>query len=261
MPREELTAVLFDVDGTLVDSERHGHRVAFNEAFAEAGLDHRWSEEEYGRLLAVPGGRHRLAVYLTDRGYDPEEAERLAADLHRRKTRRFTAACREGAVPPRPGVRRLLDELTGAGVTLGAVTTGSRAWVEPLLAQLFGAERFATVVTADEAPQRKPDPQAYEMALDALGLPSGRVVAVEDSRNGVLAAVRAGLTCLAVANDYTRHEDLSAAHAVVSGFGTEDEPAGVVEGPEGLLTAGRVDGATLRRLAGLGSRSAAPRRR
>jgi HAD superfamily hydrolase (TIGR01509 family) len=216
--RERWAAVVFDVDGTLADSERDGHRVAFNAAFAAHGLPYHWDVDEYGQLLGVTGGRRRLAGFLEDRGYDAPAAAALAARLHRDKTVRMREFAGRGAIAPRPGVRELLGELTSAGVTLAVATTGTREWVEPLLTGLFGADLFAVVVTGSDVPALKPDPAAYTEALRGLGVPAARALAVEDSANGLHAAVAAGLGCVVVTNEYTRDQDFGGAAAVYPGF-------------------------------------------
>jgi HAD superfamily hydrolase (TIGR01509 family) len=218
LPRKRWAAVVFDVDGTLVDSERDGHRVAFNDAFAANGLPYRWDIDEYGRLLDITGGQRRLTAFLEGRGYDAPAATALAARLHRDKTQRMRAFVVHGVISPRPGVRELLSELTAAGVTLGVATTGSRDWVEPLLTRLFGRGVFAVVVTGSEVPALKPDPAVYTEALGRLGVPAGRALAVEDSGNGLRAALAAGLGCVVVTNQYTRGQDFSGAAAVYPGF-------------------------------------------
>ncbi len=243
-----LRAVVLDVDGTLVDSEPDGHRVAFNLAFEEAGLEDRWDVEQYGRLLEVTGGKRRLESYFKERGMPEEERTELAARLHARKTEIFTEMASEGEIPARPGVSELIDELEDAGVRLAVATTGTRAWVRPLLDRLFGLERFETVVTADEAPERKPDPSAHQMALEQLGLPASAAPGVEDSRNGLLAARSAGLPCVVVVTDYTREQDFDGAALVLDGFGTQDEPAVVLSDPHHVDPPGRLDVETLRRV-------------
>jgi len=237
---DDLRAVVLDVDGTLVDSERDGHRVAFNLAFEELGLPYRWDPELYGELLLTTGGERRLAGYLETQGRDEPERSDLARRLHLRKTELFQALIEDGQVQPRPGVAELLDELATEHVRVAVATTGSRAWVEPLLGQLFGLDRFEVVITGAEAPVLKPDPSAYLQTLAAMGLsPAADVVAVEDSRNGLLAAKAAGLSCVIVVNDYTRDQDFSGADLVLDGF----RPA----------PGRRLDVATLRRVAACAS--------
>jgi HAD superfamily hydrolase (TIGR01509 family) len=244
-----LRTVIFDVDGTLVDSERDGHRVAFNSAFAEFGLPFRWDEETYGRLLAVTGGQRRLHGYLAGLGVDAAERERLVPRLHARKTELFTALAAAGDVPAREGTVRLLDELAGAGVTVGVATTGSRAWVEPLLDRHFDLARFATVVTGDDVSDRKPHPEAYLVALRVIGADGDTTVAVEDSDNGVQSARAAGLRVAAVTNDYTAAQELREAAVVLDGFGTPGHPAGVRRDPDALVTDGLLDVAVLDKIA------------
>lgn len=244
----ELQGVILDVDGTLVDSERDGHRVAFNLAFEELGLPYRWDVELYGRLLEITGGQSRLHAYLEDQGVAEGEREELVPRLHARKTELFQQLIEEGGVTPRPGVPELLDDLASDGVRLGIATTGTRAWVEPLLARLFGLERFEVVVTGDEAPVRKPDPSAYTLALDQMSLRPRGIVALEDSRNGLLAASAADLPCLVVVNDYTRSQDFEGAALVLDGFGSESEPARVLLDPLGLARTSVLRADTLREL-------------
>jgi HAD superfamily hydrolase (TIGR01509 family) len=215
---ERWQAVVFDVDGTLVDSERDWHRVAFNTAFAANGLPYHWDAAEYGRLLAITGGRRRLAAYLESQGHDAAGSAALAARLHSHKTELMREFISSGDISPRPGARELLGELATAGVTLAAATTGTRDWVEPLLARLFGQGLFALVLTGSEVPALKPDPAVYLQALSKLGVPAAGALAVEDSRNGLRAALGAGLACVVVTNDYTSGQDFTGAAAVYPGF-------------------------------------------
>jgi HAD superfamily hydrolase (TIGR01509 family) len=194
-----IRALLWDVDGTLAETERHGHLSAFNRAFAEAGVPWRWSEARYGELLRVTGGRERLLFDMASQpAGPPDERARtaLAAELHRLKSRHYEAIIDTGQLPLRPGVAELLEDCACAGVTLAVVTTTSRGNVEALLGRHLGArwrERFATLVCAEEAPRKKPDPQAYQLALADLALESDAVVAMEDSPAGVEAARRAAV--------------------------------------------------------------------
>jgi HAD superfamily hydrolase (TIGR01509 family) len=243
-----LRAVVFDVDGTLADTERHGHRVAFNRAFEDLELPYHWDEETYGELLHVTGGKRRLAGYLAAQGVDEPERDRLAGELHRRKTAIMKVLVDDGVVEVRPGARRLLDELTDRGCALAVATTGSRDWVERLLERLLPGITWDVIVTGDEVENRKPHPEAYAVACHRLGTVEG-VVAVEDSGEGVESAVAAGLPCVVVVNGYTAGHDLGGAALVLDGFGEPGRPATVVEDRVGAGCAGVLDAAVLERVA------------
>jgi HAD superfamily hydrolase (TIGR01509 family) len=249
----DLQAVVLDVDGTLVDSERDGHRVAFNQAFEEAGLPDRWDVEQYGELLAVTGGKRRLNAYFEQQEMPEEEREELAGRLHARKTEIFTEMARDGRIEARPGVQELIEQLERAGVRLGVATTGSREWVEPLLDRLFGLERFEAIVGGDDVPERKPDPSAHRMAVERLGVPPACAPAIEDSDTGLAAAKAAGLACVVVVTDYSREQDFGAADLVLDGFGVADAPAAVMHDPHGVDPPGRLDVDTLRAVAAAAS--------
>ena len=186
-----LSVVVFDVDGTLAETERDGHRPAFNRAFADHGLPYHWNVAEYGQMLQITGGRRRLQRYLTERGR--ADAEQLAAELHATKTALFRAWVRTGPVQARPGVTELISDLRSAGVRLAVATTGRRAWVAPLLARLFDTDLFAAVVTGDDVEHLKPAPDLYLRALGKLGVRATDALAIEDAPNGLASARAAGL--------------------------------------------------------------------
>lgn len=213
---DQLHAVIFDVDGTLAETERDGHRQAFNLAFRDFGLPYEWGVAEYGTLLATTGGRHRLQEFLTRQGRG--DAVQLAVALHTAKTTHFLDWIRSGAAHARPGVHELMKDLHNAGITVGVATTGSRSWVGPLLTRLFGDIDFAITVCGEDVDHLKPHPQAYVHALDRLGLDARQAVAVEDSPPGLSAATAAGLRCLVVPSAYNRNEDFPTAVAVVPGY-------------------------------------------
>ncbi len=215
-----LRAILWDVDGTLAETERDGHRVAFNQAFEAQSLPWRWDVVRYGELLKVTGGRERLLHDMQDEPRaprDPAEREALAARLHALKNDFYARIVASGAIPLRPGVRALLDDCARGGVRMGIVTTTSRVNVGALLAPHLGADwasAFAVIVTAQEAPRKKPDPQAYELALGNLQLTPASVLAIEDSPAGAAAACAAGVPVLVTRSYYFASEPVVGALAV-----------------------------------------------
>jgi HAD superfamily hydrolase (TIGR01509 family) len=245
----QLRAVIFDVDGTLVDSERHGHRVAFNRAFEAFDLPYRWDEDLYGELLHVTGGQRRIDGYLAGQNLPEATRAELAPALHKRKTEILQHMVDEGAVELRPGAARLLGELSTEGVALAVGTTGSRRWVERLLRRLLPWVSWDAVVAGDDVSARKPDPEVFDTALKKLGLDApGEAVVVEDSAEGLAAAGAAGLRCAVVANGYTVDHDLGGADLVLDGFGEPEAPAAVLADPHGTGCQGILDAGLLRTL-------------
>ena len=236
-------AVIFDVDGTLVDSERFGHRVAFNGAFAALGLPYHWDEDVYGRLLMVAGSERRLDHFLAAEGVDAGARRWLVPAVYEEKTSRLLAMIGNGAIPPRRGVPELLEELAAARVRLGVATAGTRSWVLTLLDRVFPAVTFHAVVTTSDVAANKPDPACYQRALEQLAVPASAALAVEDSSPGLAAATAAGLRTVVVTNGYTSGHDLSGAAVVLDGFGPE---AAVRSDPHGLRPSPPVNLAVLR---------------
>ncbi|MDX8401036.1 MAG: HAD-IA family hydrolase [Mariprofundaceae bacterium] len=233
----ELKYLLWDVDGTLADTERDGHRVAFNLAFEEAGLARRWDVPTYGELLAVTGGKERIRHDI-ERGDMPPMDDAQIAALHARKTERYQALIASGRIPLRPGVRRVLEEAWEAGVTLGVATTTTPAALEALIEHSLGAEwfdRFAVLAAGDIVPAKKPAPDIYLHAMEKLGAEPAETLAMEDSGNGWKAAAAAGLRCVVTINDYTKDQDFAGADLVVSELGEPDlPPVRVLDNPHGL---------------------------
>ncbi len=235
MPLKTLEAVIFDVDGTLAETERHGHRVAFNKALEQKGFPDRWSDEMYRDLVKTTGGVRRLTHYFVDyKGWDPEEASRLAAELHKVKTKLFVEVVHAGEVPARVGVLRFIKELQDGGIRVAVATTGTASWVHPLLEHLRREGRlaeFETIITGDLVENLKPAPDAFVLAFEKLGLAPEQAVIVEDSRNGVRAAMAAGSPCLAVRGEYAKVSELEGADLVVDEFGEPERPLNVLHNP------------------------------
>lgn len=217
-PGAGLDAVVFDLDGTLAETERDGHRVAFNAAFAAHQLEVYWDIEHYGELLRITGGRRRILAGLQERGICHDDLPGLAARVHRVKTDLFAQEVRRGRIGPRPGVRELVADLCGHGVRVAVATTGTRAWAEPLIEQLLGPGTAQVTVFGDDVTELKPHPQAYHLALRRLGVRPARAMAVEDSGPGLRAALAAGLATLVVTNDYTRDHLFDGAALVRADF-------------------------------------------
>ena len=232
-----MPALIFDCDGVLADTERDGHRPAFNETFAEAGLPVRWSEKEYGVKLRIGGGKERMASLLTDEFVrenglpaDAEGQKELLAGWHKRKTAIYKEMVRAGKLPGRPGIARIVDEALAAGWALAVASTSAEESVRAVLEHVVGTEtatRFE-VFAGDVVPAKKPDPAIYLLALERMGVAPGDAIVVEDSRNGLLAAVGAGLPCVVTVSGYTADEDMSEAVLVVSSLGEPGEPARVL---------------------------------
>ena len=247
-----LKALTFDVDGTLADTERDGHRVAFNRAFAEAGLDWHWGEALYGQLLKVSGGKERLRYYIKKwkpkmgSGIEPEE---LVMEMHRAKTRHYLQVMSAGLIPLRPGVERLLRETHADGVKLAIATTSTPASVTALLSATLGeqsVEWFDVIAAGDCVPHKKPAPDIYLHALDQLGLRADECLALEDSDNGLKSSLAAGIETVVTVNTYTAKQDFAGAALVLSQLGEPDSGFEVLAGDAGSAT--HVDLAFLRSL-------------
>jgi len=218
-----MKALIFDCDGVLADTERDGHRVAFNEAFHAKGLAVEWGVELYGTLLAVAGGKERMKGWFDARGWPPGVADRdgFIKELHHLKTDLYMEIISQGRLPPRSGIARLADEAIVAGKSLAICSTSDARGVTLIAEAMLGhkrAERFL-ILAGDVVKKKKPDPEIYILARQHLGLQPGDCVVVEDSRNGLLAAKAAGMRCIVTKSSYTQEEDFSEADAVVTELG------------------------------------------
>jgi len=230
-------ALIFDCDGVLADTERFGHLPAFNQTFRAFNLPVQWSEPEYGIKLGIAGGKERMASLLTPEFIaqaglpaEPEARQKLIAAWHQHKTELYKAMIREGLLPARPGIRRVAQAARAAGWALAVASTSAEASVRGVLDYAVGKELAADflVLAGDVVPRKKPAPDIYLLALERLGIPAERGLVVEDSRNGLLAAVAAGLRCVVTLSSYTVDEDMREALLVVSDLGEPDAPMHVL---------------------------------
>jgi HAD superfamily hydrolase (TIGR01509 family) len=227
-----VTALIFDCDGVLADTERDGHRPAFNQTFREFGLPVEWSEQEYAVKLQIAGGKERMASLLTPEFVRanglPQDPDGQAAELarwHKRKTAIYTEMVAAGMLPTRPGIRRIIRDAQDAGWKLAVASTSAEASVRAILERAAGPERaarFDVVLAGDVVEHKKPAPDIYLLALERLAVPAADTLVIEDSRNGLLAATAAGLRCVMTVNGYTEEEDNSEAILVVSSLGDPD---------------------------------------
>ncbi|MDJ0827423.1 MAG: HAD family hydrolase [Rhodobacter sp.] len=213
-----LEALIFDVDGTLAETEEL-HRRAFNETFADHGLGWHWSRDDYRRLLQTTGGKERIARYLQKLGKDAGAVDIPA--LHRAKTKRYTDLMVQGEIALRDGIAPLIDEAHTAGVTVAIATTTSRPNVDALCLAAFGCaapDLFGVIACGDEVRAKKPAPDVYVLALERLGLSASNAIALEDSANGLMSARGAGLDCLVSPSAYTDGDSFDGALRVVDSF-------------------------------------------
>ncbi len=233
----DLQALVFDVDGTLADTEKDGHRVAFNRAFRDAGLAWDWSVSLYGSLLKVAGGKERIRYYLDafePSFHRPDDLEGLIAALHQKKTHYYIEMLKQGAIPLRPGVRRLLTQARECGLRLAIATTTTASNVSALLRHSLSVDAedwFEVIAAGDMVAAKKPAPDIYLLAMKELGLTPENCMAFEDSEQGVRAVLASGLKALVVTvNDYTRDQDLSGGALVLDQLGEADNPCRVIKG-------------------------------
>jgi beta-phosphoglucomutase-like phosphatase (HAD superfamily) len=228
-----LEALIFDVDGTLAETEE-AHRQSFNEAFAAFGVDWTWDKELYRELLQVTGGKERLQHYID--AWKPRGGEVALgrfAEIYEETSARYAAHVKSGAAPARPGVRRLITEAHERGVRLAIATTSLRESVDVVLRAMFNEEGpswFAAIAAGDAVAHKKPAPDIYRFALDTLGCDPGSCIAIEDSENGIKAARSAGLPVLAAPSYYLKGDDFSLATSVLTDLGEPYSPCRQIAG-------------------------------
>ena len=235
----EIKAIIFDQDGVIIDTERDGHRVAFNKTFKEFGFDFQWDVDYYHELLQVAGGKERMRHHLHTKGFGrevkPEEEDELIKALHKRKTEIFIELIKEGALPLRPGIKRIMKEAMNRGLKVGICTTSNEKAAHAVAYEILKDIKFDFVLAGDVVKKKKPNPEIYLLALKKGGLKAEECIVVEDSRNGLLAAKAAGMNVVVTTNHYTEKEDLKDADIIVTCLGDPDGEKGKLkQGGEGI---------------------------
>ncbi|XP_031283541.1 CBBY-like protein [Pistacia vera] len=225
------SALLFDCDGVLVDTEKDGHRISFNDTFNEKELGVTWDVDLYGELLKIGGGKERMTAYFNKTGWpenapkSEEERKEFIASLHKRKTELFMALIEKKLLPLRPGVAKLIDQALEKGVKVAVCSTSNEKAVSAIVSFLLGPERAdkIKIFAGDVVPRKKPDPAIYILASNTLGVDPSSCVVVEDSAIGLAAAKAAGMKCIVTKSGYTADEDFLNADAVFDCIGDPPE--------------------------------------
>jgi len=220
-----LKAIIFDVDGTLSETEET-HRRAFNQTFVEFGLDWIWSQKLYGELLKTTGGKERMTAYLKGRGEFVDGLK--VAEIHKRKTVIYGELIADGAAELRPGIAKLINDAAKNDIRVAVATTTNRPNVDRLAEACFGklaGEVFEVIAAGDEVKNKKPAPDVFNLAVAGLGLDPAECVGLEDSRNGLLSCAGAHVPCIVSPGVYTLGSDFSEAAAVFDCFTAIDTVA------------------------------------
>ena len=244
----KLKALIFDVDGTIAETEKNGHRVAFNRAFATAGLDWHWSVDLYGELLAISGGKERIRFYIEK--YQPElpldrDLSSFIKDLHLAKTEIFSQLLEQGEIPLRLGVKRLVTAAKEQQIRLAIATTTALPNAMAIVQKFFAPEWFEVIAAGDIVPAKKPAPDIYHYVLQQMSLEPDECMVIEDSHHGLQAATKAGLKTIVTVNDYTKDRDLRDAVLVLNHLGEPEKPCQVIQGKitdDSYLTLAGIEG-------------------
>jgi HAD superfamily hydrolase (TIGR01509 family) len=233
-------ALIFDCDGVLADTERYGHLPAFNQTFREFGLPVEWTPDEYAQKVLVGGGKERMKSLLTPEFVaaaglpsEPAELAEHVARWHRRKTEIYVSIIAGGTVPARPGIRRIVEQAAADGWGLAVASTSAEESVRSVLEHAVGHDLAAgfAVFAGDVVAHKKPAPDIYQLAISGLDISTDMALVIEDSNNGLRAALGAGLPCVVTVSGYTRHEDFTDAALVVSSLGDPGTEVEVLSDP------------------------------
>ncbi len=234
-----IKAIIFDQDGVIIDTERDGHRVAFNKTFKEFGFDFEWDADYYYELLQVAGGKERMRRHLHTKGFgkeiNPSEEDELIKKLHKRKTEIFIELIKTGSLPLRPGIKRIMKEAMARGFKIGICTTSNEKAAHAVAYGILKEIKFDFVLAGDVVKKKKPDPEIYLLGLKTVNLKAEECIVFEDSKNGLAAAKAAGMNVVVTTNSYTEKEDLSKGDIIVTCLGDpEGEKGELIKGGRGI---------------------------
>lgn len=231
----KLKGIIFDVDGTIADTEEI-HRQAFNQTFEEFNINWHWSVEDYKEILFISGGKERFRKFLNqdiELKSTIKDPENFISELHKRKSQIYRILLEDDSIELRPGVIRLINEARDTGIKLGIATSSSMANLSTLFyttMDLEPSELFNSIVTSDTVQVKKPSPAAYECVLAGLGLKAENCIAIEDTQNGNLAALAAGLKTIITTHAYTIDNDFTGASIVTNNLGEPDKAFTLLQG-------------------------------
>ncbi len=236
---KELTTVIFDMDGTLADTEEV-HRQAFNLAFDDFNLDWHWSRKEYAELLVISGGRERMRQYALDQTdfKMPPDLDDYVAGIHKLKTSHYARMLVEGHVELRPGVRRILEECKDAGLRMAIATSSQLSNVTTLLDHNLPSDWqswFEIIASCDIVEAKKPSPAVYQYVMGKMKVSPENCLALEDTRNGFLSGQAAGIQTVITTHYFTCNNDFEGAPLVVDSLGEPDDPFQIAGGDADLL--------------------------
>ncbi|WP_036483243.1 HAD family hydrolase [Myxosarcina sp. GI1] len=228
----KLQALIFDVDGTLANTEEDGHRVAFNHAFEKAELDWHWKRDLYRELLAISGGKERIKFYLQQQHpaikFD-KDIKDFIADLHQIKSQYYQQLLASGKISFRTGVKRLISAAKAESIRLAIATTSSLESTEALIRH-FHPDWFEVIAAGDIVPHKKPAPDIYNYVLEQMNLSPKNCLVFEDSQHGLQAAIAAGIKTIVTVNDYTKEQDFSEAALILNHLGEPEQPFEILQG-------------------------------
>lgn len=227
-----LRGLIFDVDGTLAETEEF-HRIAFNDTFAQFNLNWTWDRDLYLDLLRVTGGKERILHYQRSYLHEPEMSVERVKELHEYKSQRYDQYVSQGRVTLRPGIERIIYEALSQDIALAIATTTSLSNVECLLRSTLGDQSlgyFRVIAAGDMVSNKKPSPEIYDLALSLLDMAPDEVVAIEDSRNGLVSALGANIITVITLSEFSLDLNMDGAIAVVDCLGDTQCPSSLIQG-------------------------------